>query len=91
MENPAEKKFQSVKRTLDALNYTQPLTIESAALVERLLNDFLKTTNAFRQMKTQNEKILAEFNSEKSKIVPLSKENEKLVHENNQLHQAMIQ
>ena len=44
----AEKKFLLLKNRLDKLHYYQPLTIESAALVERLLNDLIKTTEGFQ-------------------------------------------
>jgi len=36
-----------LKKRLDALHYCQPLGIESIALVERLLNDLVKTTEGF--------------------------------------------
>lgn len=35
--------------------------------------------------------ILAELENERSKVVPLARENERIVEENNQLHQAIIQ
>jgi len=37
----SEKKFLLLKKRLDALHYCQPLTIDSAALVDRLLNDLI--------------------------------------------------
>ena len=48
MDNQAEKRFLSLKRTLDALHYCQPITIESTALVERLLNDLTTATNGYK-------------------------------------------
>lgn len=42
-----EKKFLLLKKRLDSFHYFQPLAIESAALVEKLLNDLVKTTEGF--------------------------------------------
>ena len=39
-----EKKYLSLKKRLDALHYCQPLGIDSVGLVEKLLNDLIKTT-----------------------------------------------
>ena len=47
MDVKAEQKFLLLKKRLDALHYCQPLTIESAALVEKLLNDLIKTTEGY--------------------------------------------
>lgn len=35
--------------------------------------------------------IMAELENERSKVVPLARQNERIVQENNQLHQAIIQ
>ena len=51
MDQQAEKRFMSLKKRLDALHYCQPLTIESAALAEKLLNDLLRTTEGFQKLK----------------------------------------
>jgi len=37
MDIESERRFQALKRKLDALHYCQPLDISSAALAERLL------------------------------------------------------
>lgn len=42
-----ERKFLLLKKRLDALHYCQPLGIDSVPLVERLLNDLVKTTEGF--------------------------------------------
>jgi chromosome segregation ATPase len=60
-------------------------------LVERLLNDFLKTTTAFQKVKKDNNMVLAELENERSKVIPLVHEIDRIVNENNQLHQAIIQ
>lgn len=50
MDSQAEQRFKALKVKLDALHYFQPLTIESTALVEKLFNDFIKTTEAFKRV-----------------------------------------
>lgn len=91
MEIQAEKRFQELKRKLDALHYCQPFTIESTALVEKLLNDMLKTANGFNQLKRDRTTLMAELEADKVKVMSLSKQNERVVRENDQLHQAIIQ
>lgn len=47
IEASSEQKFLFLKKRLDACHYCQPFTIESAALVEKLLNDLIKTTEGY--------------------------------------------
>ena len=56
MDN-SEKKFLLLKKRLDALHYYQPLNIECSALVERLLNDLIKTTEGFQNLKKANAEL----------------------------------
>jgi hypothetical protein len=46
-----------LKKKLEALRYLQPISIDSASLVERLLNDYLKATEAFNKLKNMNEDL----------------------------------
>lgn len=64
--------------------------MESAALVERLLNEVLQTTEAFQKLKNENAVIANEASLNSQSMVPLQKENERLVRENNDLHQQLI-
>ena len=57
MDTQAQRRYQQLKAKLDALQYCQPLTIESAALAERLLNDMLKATEAFNKLKKINDEL----------------------------------
>lgn len=43
-----ERKFLLLKKRLDALHYCQPLNLEACPLVEKLLNDLVKTTEGFQ-------------------------------------------
>ena len=67
------------------------LDIESSALVERLLNEVLQTTEAFQKLKNENAVIANEASLNGQSMMPLQKENERLVKENNDLHFQMIQ
>jgi hypothetical protein len=46
----------ALKKRLEALHYTQPLEASSAVLVERLLNDLVKTTEELYKLKRQVDK-----------------------------------
>ena len=65
--------------------------LESCALVERLLNELLKTTEAFQQVKNQNAVLEQESSLNAQAQLPLQHENERLVKENNTLHMQLIQ
>jgi len=60
-------------------------------LVERLLNELLKTTEAFQQVKNQNAVLEQESCLNAQAQLPLQHENERLVKENNTLHMQLIQ
>ena len=47
----SQKNYLLLKKRLDALHYCQNLTIDSASLVERLLNDLIKTTEGYQNLK----------------------------------------
>lgn len=47
--------------------------------------------NGFQQLKKKQNQIMAELETEKNKITPLSRENERVVKENNDLHHAIIE
>ena len=64
--------------------------IESTALVERLLNEVMQTTEAFQKLKNDNTVIAQEASLNSQSMAPLQKENERLVKENNSLHFQLI-
>ena len=43
----AKQRYQAIRKQLDQLHYCLPFNVASSALVERLLNDLLKTTEAY--------------------------------------------
>jgi hypothetical protein len=71
-------------------NYFALLDIESTALVERMLNELIKATEAYQIAKNESAVHANEANLNTQAIVPLQKENERLVKENNQLHRDLI-
>ena len=57
--------------------------IESTALVERLLNELIKATESYQKVKNESAVHAQEASLNTQAIVPLQKENERLVKENN--------
>jgi len=76
----------SVSFVATACDHFEFIDIESAALVERLLNEVLQTTEAFQKLKNTNAVIANEATLNGQSMVPLQKENERVVKENNDLH-----
>jgi centrosomal protein CEP135 len=91
MDIVSEQRFLGIsytvlKKRLDALHYTHPLGLESAALVERLLTDLLKTTEGFQQLKKINDDVKNRLKQAQEAIVPFQTETSRLTKQNNDLH-----
>jgi centrosomal protein CEP135 len=86
----ANNRYQELKARLDSLHYCQPFTIESCALVERLLSELLKMTVAYKRSQNELNVSQAENRLNQQSLAPLQKENERLTKENNQLHSEII-
>ncbi len=71
-------------------NLTINIDIESCALVERLITDLTKTTEAYQKVKNELSIITNENKLNQQALVPLQKENERLCKENNLLHFDVI-
>lgn len=65
--------------------------VESCGLVERLLSELLKTTEAFQSIKNENAVLAQEGQLNAQAQLPLQHENERLVKENNELHRQIIE
>jgi len=72
-------------------NYNPYIDIESCALVERLLSELLKMTEAYKRSQNELNVSIAENKLNQQSLAPLQKENERLTRENNQLHLDIIQ
>jgi centrosomal protein CEP135 len=90
MDAQAERKYLMLKKRLDALHYCYPLSPESTTLVEKLLNDLIKTTEGFQGLKKTNEELISKQIKEEQTQNYLKKENSKLTKENNDLHFEMM-
>ena len=70
------------------INLSSCVAIDSAALVDKLLNDLLKTTEGFQKLKKMHEELKQRSSGDFDQ--GLKAEIEKVQRENNQLHQQMI-
>lgn len=86
----AEQKYHGLKSQLQALNYLQPLGVESAPLVEKLLEDLVMTTESYRNLERRANKEAQSLNILQGQVLPLKNENSRLIRENNKLHQELI-
>jgi centrosomal protein CEP135 len=66
------------------------IDIESSALVERLLNDLVKTTEGYQTVKNELTISREEGKLNQQALMPLQNDNERLLKENNQLHMDII-
>ncbi|OMJ67608.1 hypothetical protein SteCoe_35173 [Stentor coeruleus] len=86
MDGIAERRFQTLKKRLDSLHYCETLGFESSPLVEKLLNDLLKTTEDLQQLKTINSEANNKIKSLNDSLIPLQNEVASLMKKNNELH-----
>lgn len=86
-----DKAFVALRNKLNCLHYCQPLSHESCALVERVLGDLLATTELYQRTKLRAEIAESRIAHEQIALMPLKKENARVVRENNGLHKEIIQ
>lgn len=84
------KKFVALRNKLSCLHYSQPLSKESCPLVEKILGDLLATTDLYQRTKVKLEQAEAQIRKEQIALVPLKKDNARVVKENNALHKEII-
>ena len=83
-------RLAALKDKLSALKYHQPLGVESAPLVDALVNDLVessqKNQTLQQQAQVQDENLQAAHNQ----LHPLRRENGRVIRENNQLHLKIV-
>lgn len=92
MNKFTEQKFITLRKQLDQLGYRHALGIDSLPLVNQLFSDLLHTTDSLKKAKVDLHKAAAPTASPNIDDIlePYSKDNARLVQENNGLHQQCI-
>ena len=85
-----EREYTRVKKSLEVLGYKDPLGLDSVIVVNKVLNDLIKTTEGFKKLQNERDKLRNELKSQGDLVLPLRNENMRLTKENNQLHKEMI-
>ena len=83
MKEPA--KLAALKQQLAHLRYDQPLGVETAPLVESLLADLMASQARQAELTSLAEKRADELSVAEQHVLPVRKENQRLVRENNEV------
>lgn len=86
----SDQKFLSLKKKLDSLHYCHPLGLDSAPLVEKLLNDLISTMQGFQTLKKSKEEMEIKLKNREKMEEGGQKTFERLIRENNELHQELM-
>ena len=91
METSAkELEYTRLKNSLQALGFTQYLGADSVSLVRNILDNLIKATKSFKNLKLENDRLQDEMRSQGDLVLPLRNENHKLLQDNNLLHKEII-
>lgn len=89
MDREIEASFLELKRQLRELQYSEPLGIESAPLVSRLVADLILTTENYELLREKYEDVERKYLSICEELEPLRKNNANLVNQNNEVCQVL--
>ena len=59
-----EREYMRVKKSLEVLGYKDPLGLDSVSVVNKVLNDLIKTTEAFKKLQDERDKLRNELKSQ---------------------------
>ncbi|CAN0262322.1 unnamed protein product [Ectocarpus sp. 8 AP-2014] len=80
-----QKRLSDQRARLLALDYHDPFTAESLALVERLFEDLVTTTESYEDLQQREDQTAADLALSRAQLFPLKKENARLLRDNNLL------
>ena len=60
------------------LNYSQPFSLDSAELIERLLDDLVSTTESYKHVQDREVRLASDLSLAQAQLFPLRKENARL-------------
>ena len=86
MDVIAQNRYLAVRSRLAELNYSGTFGADAVDLVEKLVNDVVTTTTAYKQFQEREARLSSDLTLAQSQLFPLHKENTRLARENHQLH-----
>ena len=91
MDAAAQSRYLSVRSRLAELSYGScTFAADSADLVEKLLDDVVATTTAYKQVQEREARLSSDLTLAQGQLFPLHKENTRLARENHALHVESI-
>lgn len=88
MDPEAERSLVQLKSELEALDYNQPLGLESAPLVRQLLDDLVLTTENYESLRQRATQAEANRDLLQNQVYSLRRDHARLTRENNQVRPA---
>ena len=90
MTGPDRTGFEELRSKLHALGYHNVVGIESAPVVADLLDGLVSATASVARLQAAVDTANREGRKAQVQLEPLAKENSRLLHDNNELHAALV-